>query len=58
MRARRIAPGDLEQLLGGLRGLDRGADHADAVRQPDDVGDARDLRAPRVVVDRLRRAAR
>ncbi len=57
MRARRVAPGDLEQILGGLGGLDAGADDADAFRQLDDVGDALDLPRPRLV-HRLRPAAR
>ena len=57
MRARRIAPGHLEQVLGGLRCFDGRADDADAFRQLHDVGDARHFTRARVV-DVLRRAAR
>ncbi len=55
--ARRIRPGDLEQVLGGLRALDRVADDADTFRQLHHVGDARHLAGGRIVHG-LRRAAR
>src|SRR5262249_31138764 len=52
LRTRRIAPGDLEERLGGLRRLDTGADDADAIGKLHHVSDARHL-ACSAVIDRL-----
>jgi hypothetical protein len=57
MCARRVTPGDLEQILCGLRGLDAGSNNADAFRQLDDIGHALDLPRPRLV-HRFRPSAR